>query len=174
MLRGFSEGQQQGTLNRVRRVPKSQPGPILDMRETGSTFYFILIYLEKMCRTRKPMGTFPRAEGTSLRGGTRCAVRPSRIPLRTSGFAGRGQTRGETSLFQAPLVFDAISWSGRALQRDVWSVFPWLGRKLQSQPAPAATSRGIMRAGPGPIPLNRSHSWRMISTTSSRVWKLPS
>jgi len=49
----------------------------------------------------------------------------------------------------------------------VWSRFAWLGRKLQSQPAPAVASQGMEKAGS--ITLSRSHSWRVIPTTASHV-----
>lgn len=38
MLGGFSEGQRRGTADRVRRVPKSQRGPVLDMGKLEAHF----------------------------------------------------------------------------------------------------------------------------------------
>lgn len=67
MLGRFSEGQWQGTMDLVRRVPKSHPVEMDLLRIRGKLeAHFISIYLGKMCRTRKIMMSFPRAEGESL------------------------------------------------------------------------------------------------------------
>lgn len=124
MLGRFSERQQQGTIHGMRRVPKSQPGSILDMGETGSTFYFILIYSEKNVQDEEASGEFPTGR-RDIPARRDTLHHPSQQdPTRDlSVSTPPPQSREETSLFQAALGFDAILWSGKALQRVMWSIF---------------------------------------------------
>lgn len=110
-----------------------------------------------MCRTKKPAGSFPRAEGTSLRGGTPCTIHPSKIPLETSRFLPpRPRAEGKPACSRLHWVLMPSCGPGR-LYKGLCGAYFWLGRKLQ------------LKTGPGPITLSRPHSWRVISTTSSHA-----
>lgn len=55
-------------MDRVRRVPKSRPGPVLDIGGNGNRIYFILIYLFiKTVRDEEANREFPTGREDTLR-----------------------------------------------------------------------------------------------------------
>lgn len=139
----------------MRPVPKSQPGPILDMRETGRTFYFILIYSEKNVQDEEASGEFPMGRRD--------------IPARRDTLHHPSQQDPTRDLSVSPPraegkpVCSSLHWflmpscgPGR-LYKGLCGTYFWVGRKLQ------------LKTGPGPITLSRPHSWRVFSTTSSHA-----